>query len=60
MVLCCAGGCRVPGSACCPSQGSLSLFLPIEALAPWFEPCSEAGTTQHCCYQGGREMSSLG
>lgn len=47
-----AGGCRVPGSACRPSPGSLSPFLPTEALEPWLVPCREAGTAQHTLLPG--------
>jgi len=52
VVLGCAGGCGVPGSACCPSQGSLSPFLPPEASPPWLVPCGEAGTAQHALLLG--------
>lgn len=50
---------RVPGSACCPFRGSLSLFRPAEALAPWLVPSSE-GWPSVCRSQDSREMSSLG
>lgn len=47
-----SGGRRVRASACCPSRGSLSLFLPTETLAPWSVPCSEAGSAQHTLLPG--------
>lgn len=45
---------RAGVSACCPSLGSLSPFLPIEALAPWFAPAARQGWPSTCCHLGGR------
>ena len=60
VVLGCTGGCRMPGSACCPSRGSVSLFLPIEDLAPCSVPPSEAGMAQRVLLPGQQGDAHFG